>query len=69
MAWFLRSKENIQDTQLKEMPDGLWTKCPTCSEVIFKKQLEDNFYTCGGCNFHFRIGSKEYIEMIFDQEK
>jgi acetyl-CoA carboxylase carboxyl transferase subunit beta len=68
MAWFLRSKQNIQDTQLKEMPDGLWTKCPTCSEVIFKKQLEENFYTCTGCNYHFRIGSSEYIEMIFDED-
>ena len=41
MAWFLRSKQNIQDNVQREMPDGLWTKCPSCSEIIFKKELED----------------------------
>lgn len=66
MAWFLRSKENISETQQKEMPDGLWTKCPSCNEMIFKKELEENFYSCIKCNYHFRIGTKEYIEIILD---
>lgn len=67
MAWFLRSKENIQEKTQKEMPDGLWAKCPSCSEIIFKKQLEENFFTCSKCNFHFRIGVNEYIGIIFDE--
>jgi len=67
MSWFLRSKENIKETQQKEMPDGLWTKCPVCSEVIFKKQLEDNLFTCFKCNYHFRIGGPEYVDIIFDE--
>lgn len=50
------------------MPDGLWTKCPKCSEVIFKKQLEENIFTCPKCNHHFRIGSKEYINIILDED-
>ncbi|MCX6156216.1 MAG: acetyl-CoA carboxylase, carboxyltransferase subunit beta [Candidatus Kapabacteria bacterium] len=67
MAWFLRSKKNIQDSVQREMPDGLWTKCPSCGEVIYKNELEENFYLCHKCSFHFRIGSKEYIDILFDE--
>ncbi len=67
MAWFKRSKEKIAaDTQKKEMPDGMWVKCDECGEIIHKKELEQNLYTCNKCNHHFRIGSKEYIEIILD---
>ncbi len=68
MAWFTRSNKNIQETKQKEMPDGLWTKCPSCGEIIFKKQLEDDLFTCLKCNYHFRIGSKEYINILFDED-
>lgn len=50
------------------MPDGLWTKCDKCSEIIYKRQLEELFYTCPKCNNHFRISSAEYIEIIFDPD-
>jgi len=67
MAWFKRSKENISsDGQKKDIPDGIWTKCNGCSEIIHKKQLEQNLFTCPKCNFHFRIGSKEYFEILLD---
>ena len=67
MAWFTRSKENISpDSQKKDLPDGLWEKCPSCGEIIHKKQLESNLWTCLKCGYHFRIGSNEYIEIILD---
>jgi acetyl-CoA carboxylase carboxyl transferase subunit beta len=68
MAWFKRSKENISPTTLKkELPDGLWEKCPNCNEIIHKKQLETNLWTCLKCNYHFRIGSDEYIKILLDE--
>lgn len=68
MAWFKRSKENISpETQKKELPDGLWEKCPSCNEIIHKKQLEQNLWTCLKCNYHFRIGSNEYIDILMDK--
>lgn len=67
MVWFLRSKENIEADKPKEMPDGLWTKCPSCSEIIFKKQLEENLFTCPKCEHHYRIGVAEYINIILDK--
>jgi acetyl-CoA carboxylase carboxyl transferase subunit beta len=67
MAWFTRSKENISpDSQKKDLPDGLWEKCPDCNEIIHKKQLEANLWTCLKCGYHFRIGSKEYIDIMLD---
>lgn len=67
MAWFLRSQKNIEDSQQREMPDGLFTKCPTCSEVIYKRQFEEQLFTCIKCQHHFRIGSEEYISILFDE--
>lgn len=48
------------------MPDGLWTKCDGCGEVIYKKQLEDHYYTCPKCSKHFRITTPQYIDILFD---
>jgi acetyl-CoA carboxylase carboxyl transferase subunit beta len=68
MPWFKRSKENISpETQKRDVPDGLWDKCPNCGEIIHKKQLGDNLWTCVKCNYHFRIGSDEYIKILLDK--
>ncbi len=68
MAWFTRSKENIDaETQKREMPDGLWMKCEQCGEIAHKMELEKNLYTCAKCNAHFRIGSKEYLQLLLDE--
>ena len=68
MPWFKRSKENISpDSQKKDLPDGMWDKCPSCGEIIHKKQLETNLWTCLKCGFHFRIGSAEYIDILLDK--
>ncbi|MCX6149583.1 MAG: acetyl-CoA carboxylase, carboxyltransferase subunit beta [Ignavibacteriales bacterium] len=67
MAWFSRSKEKIAaDSVKKDLPDGLWEKCPTCGEIIHKKQFEINLWTCSKCDHHFRIGSAGYISLLFD---
>ncbi len=67
MAWFRRSKQNITSNgQKKDIPDGMWTKCPGCGEIIHKKLLEQNVFTCFKCSYHFRIGSKEYFKILLD---
>ena len=69
MPWFKRSKENItSEGPKKDIPDGQWTKCESCGEIIHKKQLEKNFFTCPKCSYHFRIGSKEYFEILLDEK-
>ena len=67
MTWFRRSQENIaSETQKREMPDGLWTKCEQCGEIVHKTELEKNLFTCPKCDAHFRIGSKEYFGLLLD---
>ncbi len=44
----------------------MWTKCGGCGEIIHRKQLEQQLYTCLKCNYHFRIGSKEYLAILCD---
>ena len=68
MGWFKRSKQNISPNSVKsDIPDGQWIKCEGCSEIIHIKHLEENLWVCGKCNFHFRIGSLEYIDILFDK--
>jgi acetyl-CoA carboxylase carboxyl transferase subunit beta len=68
MAWFRRSKVSItSESQRKDIPDGMWTKCDGCGEIIHRKQLEQQFYTCAKCNSHFRVGSKEYLTILLDE--
>lgn len=67
-AWFRRSKKSIADeTQKKDTPQGMWTKCEECGEIIHRKQLEQQCFTCPKCNFHFRVGSKEYLAILVDE--
>ncbi|MGA9408099.1 MAG: acetyl-CoA carboxylase, carboxyltransferase subunit beta [Bacteroidota bacterium] len=68
MAWFRRSKESISsESQKKDTPEGLWTKCESCGEIVHKKALQQNLWVCAKCNFHFRIGSKEYFSLLLDE--
>lgn len=68
MPWFKRSKQNISpDSHKKDVPDGMWEKCGGCGEIIHKKQLELNLWTCTKCDYHFRIGSAEYISILLDK--
>lgn len=71
MAWFKRTKENIttESQEKKDIAEGMWVKCPNCSEMMHKTQWENNFYLCTKCDFHFRIGSEEYYKIIFDDGK
>ncbi len=69
MAWFKRNKQNISPDSIKRnIPDGQWVKCESCGEIIHNKQLEVNRWVCFKCDYHFRIGSEEYISILFDPD-
>jgi acetyl-CoA carboxylase carboxyl transferase subunit beta len=67
MDWFKRKKETLQAVDRKEMPDGLWVKCDQCGEIIYKRELEKKIYVCPKCDFHFRIDSKIYVQILTDK--
>jgi len=70
-TWFRRSKKGILTSteEKKETPDGLWHKCPECKATSTVKELHDNLYVCHKCNYHNRINSKEYFEILFDDNQ
>lgn len=49
------------------IPEGLWLRCPSCSHLIYRKQMEANLHCCPECQHHFRVNAKDRIEMIVDQ--
>jgi acetyl-CoA carboxylase carboxyl transferase subunit beta len=70
MGWFKRLQDGIKTATAnkKEAPEGIWFKCPKCSETSTMKEFRDNFYKCPKCDTHTRIGSREYFKLIFDAE-
>lgn len=68
MGWFKRLKDGITTAtkQKKEAPEGVWYKCKECKETSTMKELRENFLKCPHCNYHIRIGSDDYFELIFD---
>ncbi len=68
MSWFKRLKEGIQTAtkNKKETPDGLWHKCTKCGEMTTVKDLRENLYICPKCEYHTRINSTDYFDIIFD---
>ena len=66
MAWWNRTKQNIEEQKQREIPDGLFLKCSTCGYIIYKRELEEHLYTCPQCGNHARVGSDEYIEILID---
>ncbi|TDI69482.1 MAG: acetyl-CoA carboxylase carboxyltransferase subunit beta [Bacteroidetes bacterium] len=67
MAWFKRTKKGIQTPteEKKDVPKGLWYKSPT-GKIVDAEELEKNFYVSPEDGYHVRIGSKEYFEILFD---
>ncbi len=71
MGWFKRLKEGITTStkEKKETPEGLWYKCPSCKKIHTATDHSNNKFVCMECGYHERIGSKEYFEIIFDNNQ
>ena len=67
-SWFKRIKKGILTStkDKKDAPEGLWEKCPECKYTCTVADLEENNYVCPKCEYHHRIGSDEYFDIIFD---
>lgn len=71
MSWFTRKDKGIlTPTESKrEAPDGLWYQCPSCKKAMHTREHRLLAHTCSSCNYHEKIGSQEYFELLFDQTK
>ena len=70
MAWFTREKPGIDEGssegEKRLLTEGLWLKCESCGQIIWKKALDENLQCCPKCEFHFRIDARTRLGMLFD---
>ncbi len=70
-SWFKRIKKGILTTTAdkKETPEGLWAKCPECNYICTVNELRESLFVCPKCNYHHRVGSSEYYDIVFDDKQ
>ncbi|MBK7433929.1 MAG: acetyl-CoA carboxylase carboxyltransferase subunit beta [Chitinophagaceae bacterium] len=70
-SWFKRIKKGILTStkDKKDAPEGLWAKCPSCKYTCTVSELQENKFVCLKCEYHHRIGSQEYFEILFDNNE
>ena len=70
-SWFKRIKKGILTStkEKKDAPEGLWTMCPSCKFTCTATELDENKFVCPKCEYHHRIGSDEYFEILFDDNQ
>src|SRR5712664_2220839 len=61
-----KPKLGTAKSKKREIPEGLWTKCPKCSTMVFDKELDENLKVCTHCQHHFPIGSRERIHSLVE---
>jgi acetyl-CoA carboxylase carboxyl transferase subunit beta len=63
--WF--KKKGLKPTPKREIPEGLWLKCKSCGELLYRKELAKNYWVCENCDYHFKIPARGYIELLTDE--
>ncbi len=70
-GWFRRKSKaagKAARKHLDALPDGLWTKCPKCAEILFSKELEKNLKVCNKCSYHFKLRAAERLGITVDPD-
>ena len=70
MSWLEKlvpSRIRTESTSKRKVPEGLWDKCPNCSAVLYKSELERNLYVCTKCSHHMRISARNRINFFLDE--
>ena len=63
---FLTKPKLTSKSKKRDIPEGLWSKCPKCEGLIYDKDLDDNLKVCPKCSYHFKIGSRERIHSMVE---
>ena len=67
MAWFRREPAPLAPRPSESrVPEGLWVKCGSCKEILYRKDVLKNLSVCPKCAFHFRISARERLDTLFD---
>lgn len=68
MSWLEKIMPSIGKNAKKNIPEGLWSKCPECNRVLYQEELERLLYVCPKCNHHLRISARRRIQDFLDME-
>ena len=73
MSWFQKLippkiKRRVDDATKKVVPEGVWSKCPSCDAVLYAADLDLGLHVCPQCNHHLRIGARRRINLLLDEE-
>lgn len=63
-----RTWSDVKPSGSKAIPEGLWLRCPSCGQMIYRKQMEANLHVCPECDHHFRIGARERVRQLCDPD-
>ena len=67
MSWFKKARRPIATpAEPSRVPEGLWVKCPSCSQVLYEKDLAKNLRVCGSCSHHFRMSASQRLAALLD---
>jgi len=70
MAWFKRESGEVNSSGAKTVrTEGLWVKCESCRQIIWKKDLEENLNVCPKCEKHFRIDARKRLALLLDEDE
>jgi acetyl-CoA carboxylase carboxyl transferase subunit beta len=66
MSWLEKILPSITSVVKKNIPEGLWSKCPECETTLYEEELKQRFYVCPQCDYHMRISARERINSFLD---
>ena len=69
MAWFRRKDQKLKESEKKDIPSGLWEKCPSCNEILYKIELDKRHSVCHHCHHHFRVSPDVYLNLLFQNDE
>ncbi|MGE6457096.1 hypothetical protein ACQKEG_11390, partial [Klebsiella quasipneumoniae] len=69
MSWIERIKSNITPTRKASIPEGVWTKCDSCGQVLYRAELERNLEVCPKCDHHMRMSARNRLHSLLDETK
>jgi acetyl-CoA carboxylase carboxyl transferase subunit beta len=67
MSWIERIKSNITPTRKASIPEGVWTKCDSCGQVLYRAELERNLEVCPKCDHHMRMSARNRLHSLLDE--
>ena len=76
MSWLTRARKGINifkhqegaaAPQKREIPENLWSKCPSCGDLCYHKELAGNLWVCFQCGYHYPVDAMRYFELILDE--